>query len=149
MMSIEKFIVLYFPFKARNICTVRTAKWASGIAFIIFFLLNLFWFWDRSLESDIHSLLLKTFLWSFFLNWERIDGVIYSFGPFAIIGLANIAIIYKFVQAKLTNRRCGSTESTKKALGNAAHEGNSHLDYCDHDLHNTHCSCSNLFCNYT
>ena len=32
-----------------------------------------------------------------FLIWERIDGVLYSFGSFAIMGLANIAIIYKFV----------------------------------------------------
>ena len=44
MMSIEKFIALYFPFKTRNICTVKTAKWASGIAFVVFCLLNSFLF---------------------------------------------------------------------------------------------------------
>ena len=37
MMSVEKCIALYFPFKTRNICTVRTAKWTSGIAFVIVF----------------------------------------------------------------------------------------------------------------
>ena len=37
MMSVEKCIALYFPFKTRNICTVKTAKWATGIAFVIFF----------------------------------------------------------------------------------------------------------------
>ena len=53
MMSVEKCIALYLPFKRRNICTVRTAKWTSGIAFVIFFLLNLFWFFVvKQLKGD-------------------------------------------------------------------------------------------------
>ena len=39
------------------------------------------------------------------------------------MAFTNIAIIYKFVQAKLTNRRCGRTESTNHALDNAAMRG--------------------------
>ena len=36
VMSIEKFIALYFPLKAKSYCTVGTAKWVTGIlAFII------------------------------------------------------------------------------------------------------------------
>ena len=128
MMSVEKFIALYFPFKSRNICTVRTAKWASGIAFVVYFLLNFFWFFVvKALKGDRGArnvaCVLEDFFVKFYLNWERIDGVLHSFGPFAIMAFTNIAIIYKFIQAKLTNRRCGRTESTNHALDNAAMRG--------------------------
>ena len=120
----------------------------------IFFLLYFFWFFvvkalkgDRGARNNACDF--EDFFVKFYLNWERIDGVLYSFGPFAIMAFTNIAIIYKFIQAKLTNRRCGRTESTNHALDNAAMRGTAIFDYCDHDLHNTHCSCSNLLCNYT
>ena len=71
MMSIEKCIALYFPFKTRNICTVRTAKWASGIVFVVFCLLDSFWFFAikaiRGMEElEIWLLFLRTFLQSIF-----------------------------------------------------------------------------------
>ena len=53
---------------------------------------------------------------------ERIDAVLYSFGPLAIMGLTNIAIIYKFIRAKMASKH-GGTESTNQALGNAAMRG--------------------------
>ena len=58
----------------------------------------------------------------YMLTWERIDGVLYSFGPFVVMGLANIAIIYKFVRAKLVSKH-GGTESTNQALSSAAMRG--------------------------
>ena len=126
-MSVEKFIALYFPFKTRNICTVRTAKWASGIAFVVFFLLNLFWFFViKGQEGDIGARYLicvyEDFFVKYVLIWDRIDGFLYSFGPFTIMGLANIAIIYKFIRAKMASKH-GGTESTNQALGNAAMRG--------------------------
>ena len=51
MMSVEKCIALYFPFKTRNVCTVKTAKWASGIACVIFILFNSFWFFVVKIEK--------------------------------------------------------------------------------------------------
>ena len=127
MMSVEKFIALYFPFKTRNICTVRTAKWASGIAFVFFFLLNVFWFFiSKQLKGDggarYYFCAFEDFFVKFYLSWERIDGVLYFFGPFAIMGLTNIAIIYKFIQAKMASKH-GGTESTNQSLGNAAMRG--------------------------
>ena len=114
--------------KSRNICTVKTAKWASSIAFVFFFLLNFFWFFVVKVLKGGRgarnvACVLEDFFVKFFLNWERIDGVLYPFGPFAIMAFTNIAIIYKFIQSKLTNRRCGRTESTNHALDNAAMRG--------------------------
>ena len=54
------------------------------------------------------------------MTLNRIDAVIYSLGPFAIIGLLNVAIIYKFVKAKLESEYSSSTESTKQALSKTA-----------------------------
>ena len=127
MMSVEKCIALYFPFKTRNFCTVRTAKRASGIAFIIYFLLNFFWFFVvKQLKADSGERNLACVFEDFFVKYvldiSKIDGLLYSFVPFAIMGLTNIAIIYKFIQAKMASKH-GGTESTNQALSNAAMRG--------------------------
>ena len=127
MMSVEKFVALYFPFKTRNICTVRTAKWASGIAFVIYFLLNIFWFFVvKQLKGDAGernlACVYEDFFVKYVLDFSKMDGLLYSFVPFAIMGLSNIAIIYKFIRAKMDSEP-GKTESTNQALGNAAMRG--------------------------
>ena len=58
----------------------------------------------------------------YFMVYERIDGFLYFFGPFVIMGFTNIAIIYKFVKAKLASKH-GGTESTNQSLSNAAMRG--------------------------
>ena len=127
MMSVEKFIALYFPFKTRNICTVRTAKWASGIVFVIFLFLNFFWFFVvKQLKGDggarnaacVH----EEFFVKYVLDFSKMDGVLYSFGPFIIMALTNIAIIFKFIRAKMASKH-GGTESTNQALSNVAMRG--------------------------
>ena len=35
IMSVEKCFVLYFPFKAKVVCTLRTARWASLISAVL------------------------------------------------------------------------------------------------------------------
>ena len=54
-------------------------------------------------------------------TYFRIDSTLYSFAPFAIMGCTNIAIIYKFIQAKMAVK-CG-TESTNQALSKSAMRG--------------------------
>ena len=127
MMSVEKCIALYFPFKTRNICTVKTAKWASGIAGVIFIFFNSFWFFVVKIERENFLTrniicMYEDYFMKYFMVYERIDGVLYSFGPFVIMGFTNIAIIYKFVKAKLASKH-GGTESTNQALSNAAMRG--------------------------
>ena len=57
------------------------------------------------------------------MTFNRIDSVLYSFAPFTIIVLLNIAIVYKFVKAKLETARAGTTESTNQALSKSAMRG--------------------------
>ena len=35
LMSVEKCFAVYFPLKSKTVCTVRTAKWATGIAGVV------------------------------------------------------------------------------------------------------------------
>ena len=127
MMTIEKLIALYFPLKTKSICTVKTAKWATGIAFVFFFLTNFYWFFviraRRSEEDQVLNCLYDDYyLQHIALHMAKVDATLYSYMPFAIMGLANTAIIYKFVKAKLAAKRDG-TESTNQALGSAAVRG--------------------------
>ena len=126
MMSVEKFIALYFPLRTRNICTVKTAKWASSIASVVLAIINIFWFFvigavykEKSRNTTCRY---KDFILDYILTILKVDGVISFWGPFAIMACCTSAIIYKFVQAKRAFKR-GGTESTNQALGSAAMRG--------------------------
>ena len=40
-MAIEKLFALYFPLKSKTVCTVKTAKWATGVSAFIFLIYNI------------------------------------------------------------------------------------------------------------
>ena len=46
LMSIEKCFAVYFPLKAKTVCTIKTAKWATGIVGIILAGYNIVQFFD-------------------------------------------------------------------------------------------------------
>ena len=119
MMSVEKCIVVYFPLKVRNICTVKTAKWTCLVAALIIAKLNSQWFFIIEARFN-YCYATEASQWYFIIS-NRIDSIIYSFGPFAIMGLTNICIIYKFIKAKMALKR--GTESTNQALSKSAMRG--------------------------
>ena len=119
MMSIEKCIVVYFPLKTKNICTVKTAKWACFTAAIVFAAFNSQFFFIIENPSNYCDYT-EGHEW-YVIIYNRIDSVLYSFGPFVIMGLTNTAIIYKFIKAKLALKR--GTESTNQALSKTAMRG--------------------------
>ena len=122
-MSLEKFFALYFPLKSKTVCTVKTAKWVTGVAALIF------------LSYDSQYLILYKFVKTngdincFFANKNhlailyRIDSILYSFGTFTIMLLVNCAIVAKFMKAKCQNILKNSTESTSQALNKYATKG--------------------------
>ena len=122
-MSVEKFFALYFPLKMRSICTVKMAQRMTIIAFLIFvslLILN-FFFIMRKHEGNYCQFIRVSS--SYIITLKRIDAFLYSFGPFTIISLFNLAIIYKFVKAKLKSARSGTNESTNQALSKSAMTG--------------------------
>ena len=116
LMSVEKCFAVYFPLNAKTICTVRTAKWVTGITGVIlagydsiyFFVLK-----SKVPESSGHPDCEAT------VDLEKInflfpvDSALYSFGPFVLMFTTNFAIVLKFLSAKCKNN---SAESTNQAL---------------------------------
>ena len=122
-MSIEKFFALYFPLKSKIVCTVKTAKWATGISALIF-----------AIYGAQYLILYKSVKINGVFNCfstnqnhltilDRIDSILYSFGTFTIVLLVNCAIIAKFMTVKCQNIFHNSTESTSQALNKYATKG--------------------------
>ena len=122
LMSVEKCFAVYFPLKSKTVCTVRTAKWATGIVGIAQAAFNVISFF---LESDfIESLYQYRCSYNFdpsvIFILNTVNSVLYSFGPFAFMFITNFAIVLKFMRAKCKRN---STESTNQALAKSATRG--------------------------
>ena len=123
-MSLEKCFALYFPFKAGRVCTVRTARWATLITGVLYAGWNsqdLVFYTTRFSQSRGRRVC------TFPGDWDKslalVDSFLYSFGPFVVMSLTNIAIVIKFLNAKCKNIENNSTESTNQALSKAATRG--------------------------
>ena len=130
IISVEKLLALYFPFKTKTICTVRIARRVSLVTGVIF----LAWdsqfvimgevatniFGQKYCDYGNVSLDYSKLLWGILMNF------LYCYGPFAIMIFANFAIIYKFLMAKFRSRY-GNTESTNQALSKSATRGTAML----------------------
>ena len=123
LMSLEKCFAVYFPFKSTAVCTIRTAKWATGVARIILAGYNSMFFFiikGGIIESSGYDTCVYTVDMSGTL--DILDSIIYSFGPFTFMFITNFAIVFKFMRSKF-NSRSSSTESTNQALFKAATRG--------------------------
>ena len=116
-MSIEKFTVLYFPFKARTICTLTNAKIVSLVTAVVFIIFDAQFFY-LSTFGYVNGL--KTCVYvdeKYGFVIERIKSIIYTFGPFSVMTLTSLAITFKFCMVK---RKSGSgSESTNQAVNSA------------------------------
>ena len=123
-MSIEKCFALYFPLKTKGICTVKTAKWATfltGLSLVAFDA-QFFFIVEKNSQGERDRCKYIHVSQSYVLTYNRIDSALYSFAPFTIMGITNLAIIYKFTKAKLLNARNG-TSSTSQALSKSSMRG--------------------------
>ena len=101
LMSIEKCFAVYFPLKSRTVCTVKTAKWSTGIVGVILTGFNLQWF--IFVEAQATQWVGYYFCGTtkyFNEAFDLIGSVLYSFGPFALMFVTNFAIAFKFMAAK-------------------------------------------------
>ena len=120
-MSVEKCFVVYFPLKSKTVCTVKNAKWATGIAgCIIADYDSLYLFITES--SDNGSCFYQISYYQYVI-FNNMDSVLYSFGPFILIFITNFAIVLKFMKAKCRSNQSNCTESTNQALVKSATRG--------------------------
>ena len=121
LMSVEKCFAVYFPLKSKTICTVKNAKWATGVVWLILTGYDIFHVWgeeSRFIKSlGRHVCVIMVDYWKILF---ALDSVLYSFGPFVLMFMTNFAIVFKFMAAKCKHN---STESTNQALTKAATRG--------------------------
>ena len=83
LMSIEKCFAVYFPLKSKTVCTVKTAKWATGIVGVILAVYNLQLFFliepGVSKRSGHYTCIFTDTNHTYILI---IDSLLYSFGSF-------------------------------------------------------------------
>ena len=128
IISTEKCFALYFPFRSKYICTVRTARRVSLVTALIYagFYSQLFYFAKKG--SDW----LGSYCYFYYpsnLHDEIFFGIhstLYTLAPFAVVVSANFAIIYKLIKAKLKTAQ-NNIESTEQALSKSATRGTAML----------------------
>ena len=99
IISIEKCFILYFPLKAKSICTVRMAKQVCFIAACIFIVHGIQWFFILKASKNKNGLPTCTYinvLHDYIKTYAYTDAALYSFGPFSLMIISNCLIIYKF-----------------------------------------------------
>ena len=117
-MSIEKCFAVYFPLKAKTICTVRTAKWVTGIVGVNLVGYDSLYFF----VVDSHKLSGRQICLTVGNDWVTVvDSVLYSFAPFTLMFITNVAIVFMFMRAKC--KGTNSSESTNQALCKSATRG--------------------------
>ena len=123
MMSVEKCVAVYFPFKSKTVCTVKTAKWATGVVgtiLISFNTVNFFANESRYIKYYGRTICLHKFDTNIINALNVVDSTRYSYGPFVLMFITNSAIVFKFTRAKC---QINSTKSTNQALAKAATRG--------------------------
>ena len=128
IMSVEKTFVLYFPLKTKIFCTVKTAKRVCLFTTVIFVAYELQWFiiYDARTQNGVQNCIYVRIPPGHQNIVLRINSVFYSFAPFTLMIVANGAIIYKFLMAKLKSIR-NSSDVTNQALTTSAKKGTAML----------------------
>ena len=127
LMSFEKCFAVYFPLKSKTVCTVKTAKLATGIVAFILTGYNITSFFFKKSQIDeitgVKKCVLDFDFWNIYLFYFSFDSVLYSFGPFTLMFATNFAIALKFMRAKCRKSLNSLTESTDQALAKSATRG--------------------------
>ena len=120
-MSVEKCFAVYFPLKSKTVCTIRTAKWATGVVGVVLAGYNILHFFDGASHFiKSYGYRVCFFILDFWEILHVVDSVLYSFGPFILMFTTNFAIVFKFMASKC---KSNSTESTNQALAKSATRG--------------------------
>lgn len=101
--TVERFIVVWFPLKATSICSTKRAKLTTFGIGLGFFLLNAHLFWTAELITDQNTgrktcAMLKNnrFLYEDVIPWVHLT--LYSFVPFVSLLVFNILIIVSLIK---------------------------------------------------
>ena len=125
IMAVEKFIVLYFPFKAKVLCTLQSARRACLIGALISIAFDMQFFFTVEFLTVGSS---KRCVYSneeYGFVFQKIKSIIYSYAPFTFMVLSSIAIGIRFILLK--SKMGNDLESTHIAVNKSAIRGTSTL----------------------
>ena len=128
IISFEKFLALYFPFKTKTLYTVPIAKrvsLATAIVYLVFasqFILMGQIYVDEFGEHCDYGYVSTNYKNNLF---SIVLPILYSYAPFALMISCNFAILYKFTKAKRSSS--SGMESTNQALSKSATRGTAML----------------------
>ena len=111
VMSIEKFIALYFPLKAKLYCTVGTANWVTSILALAFVGLNFpILIWYKAIGQ--YCYVIKH--WNYFV---MLSTLFYASVPISAMLFANVAIICKLMHIKYKGMSRSNESVSKSSTG--------------------------------
>ena len=82
---------VYFPLKANVLCKIKTAQIVSAVIIIFFVTFESQWFFTVKVTNSKCDFLYP----DYYSSYRHLDAVIYSYMPFALMIIFNVAIIYK------------------------------------------------------
>ncbi|XP_041376735.1 FMRFamide receptor-like [Gigantopelta aegis] len=122
--TVERFIVVCYPFKANQMCNVLRAKKVILGLVLLMFAINLHFLWTvESVEEMIDGRNVvycrAVEPYSALVNeaWPWVDACIYSFLPFVFIIMLNIMIINQVVKAHNSRERMQGVSERQKLDG--------------------------------
>ncbi|XP_064652690.1 FMRFamide receptor-like [Lineus longissimus] len=119
-LTVERWLSVSYPLKARLLCTARRV-WASISAAVIFLLLlnaHILFFY-RVGNTFRCSMKWNQEYVNFFLTfWYWIDMMLYCGVPFLVIALCNLSILHALIQSNLNRKHLHTTEN--KSEGDAS-----------------------------
>lgn len=115
--TVDRFVVVWFPFKASSVCTVTRSRIATVALVMTIIVYNSHVFWTYHLFYDPYKRMLvcgpQSTMRFMFREFEYLKLASYSLIPFAIILVLNVAIITRLHwRPFLLRGRSGDTTST-------------------------------------
>ena len=104
IMSVEKFVALFYPLYAKRICNIKKAKMVCLTVALTLFLINLILIIFTKISKTHLSLGECRFDHYSSLLMSYFDFVFYSFGPFVVMSVANVLIIFKLSILKFRSK---------------------------------------------
>ena len=116
IMSAEKCFALYFPHKAKAICTVQNAKWMSlGVA-IVYLIFDGQWFFAiKATKDQFENPVCQIIDRDYRQIFPYMDSALYTFIPVCLMVIFNVAIIFKLLLKKGVRTGNGTSKMAKQA----------------------------------
>ena len=100
IMSVEKFVALFYPLHSKRMCNIKVAKLVCLTAAFLFIVVNFYLIMVAKVSKNHTGFEKCTFGHYGSLVMSYFDFTFYSFGPFVVMCVANIFIVSKLLILK-------------------------------------------------